>query len=458
MRVSLIACAVALVVRADGGSAQPRFEVPRDTSLTDERVRILLRGAPPNSFVTIRLSVAAQRSWATFIADGSGLVDLGRQGAVAGTYGGIDPMGLFWSARAEAAQAAQPQRPAAQFGNRARAAAIPFQLTAETGDTVIATDTVWRRVMSPDVRVTEIREGFTATLYEPPGGERRAAIVLLSGSQGGRMQAPAYPGGYASRGYVVMTLAYFNDEGVPQSLGDIPLEYFARALAWLRARPNVDSARIGIQGGSKGAETALLVAATYPTLVRAVAVTVPGSVVWNGCCDSVTALGHSFTLEGKPVPHMPQEVGLAARLTAISQTRPVRTAPLFLHRLADTVAVARAAIPVERIRGAVLLVSAKDDGLWPSFHMSEQIMARLRAHKFRYPYRHLAYEDAGHVISRPYVSIAVSDAANPVTGRRNDAGGSEAATQRAREESWAELLAFFDEHLRGARGRRAGSR
>ena len=454
MRNSLIACAAALLIGPLPVAAQARFDVPRDTTLTDERIRIVLRDAPPSSYVTIRFAVAAQRSWATFITDRAGNIDLERQAPVAGTYAGVEPMGLFWSARAEPGQGV---RPAAQFGLTPGAGAppaIPFQLVAETNGAAIATDTVWRRVMSPDVKVSEVRDaGFTATLYEPPGSARRAAIVVLAGSQGGRVQPIVYPGGYASRGYVVMSLAYFKDEGVPASLSNVPLEYFEKALTWLRARPNVDSTRIGLQGGSKGAETVLLVAATYPRLVRAVAATVPGSVVWNGCCDSISSLGPSFTLNGKPLAHMPHQVALAAQLTAISQAGAVRTAPLFLHRLADTAAVARAAIPVERIQGAVLLVSAKDDGLWPSSYMSEQIMARLRAHNFRYPYKHLAYEGAGHFISRPYISVVAPEAADPVTGRRNDAGGSPVATQRAREHSWTELLAFFDEHLRGIKPR-----
>ena len=449
----LIACALALLISPHSLAAQARFDLPRDTTLIDQRIRIVLRGAPPSSYVTIRYAVAAQRSWATFLADRAGTVDLERQGPVAGTYGGIDAMGLFWSARVEDPTV----RPAAQYGYRPGTGAppaAPVQLIAEAGGTTIATDTLWRRAVSRDVKVSEIRDaGFTATLYEPPGNERRAAIVLLAGSQGGRMQPFIYPGGYASRGYVVMSLAYFNDQGVPPTLSNVPLEYFEKALLWLRARPNVDSLRVGLQGGSKGAETVLLVAATFPRLVRAVAATLPGSVVWNGCCDSISSLGPSFTLGGKPLPHMPHAVDLASQLTAISQAGPVRMTPLFLHRLADTAAAARAAIPVERIQAPVLLVSAKDDGLWPSFYMSEQIMARLRAHNFRYPYKHLAYEGAGHFLSRPYVSIATPEGPNPVTGRRSDAGGSPAATQRAREQSWAELLAFFDEHLRGKSSR-----
>jgi len=35
---------------------------------------------------------------ATFVADGAGRVDLTREAAVAGKYGGVSAMGLFWSA------------------------------------------------------------------------------------------------------------------------------------------------------------------------------------------------------------------------------------------------------------------------------------------------------------------------------------------------------------------------
>ena len=450
MRLSLIACAAAALLVPHRASAQARFDLPRDTTLSDARVRIALEGAPPGAYVTVRLGLGAQRSQATFLSDRHGRVDLGQHAPVAGTYGGVDPMGLFWSARRDTAVA-----PPAGGPRRANpAGAFPIELVAESRGIVIATDTVWRRSVAPDVRISEIREGFTATLYEPQGTQRRPAVVTLAGSQGGRVQPNNFAGGLASRGYVVLSLAYFNDEGLPAQLRSIPLEYFETALRWLRARPNVDSARIGLHGGSKGAEAALLVASTYPALVRAVSAFLPGSVVWPGCCDSVSRLGPSFTVRGKPLPHMPPEPTLESDLTQLSRGGLVRQTPLFQYRLGDSAAAARAAIPVENMRSALLLVSATDDGLWPSTPMAERIMARLRAHNYRYPYRHLAYEGAGHFIVRPYVSIANPEGPNPATGRRSEAGGTPAATQRAREQSWAELLAFFDEHLRGITPRR----
>ena len=358
MRTILALVTTVSLAAATRAHAQARFELPRDTGLTDEPVRIILRGAPPGALVTIRLGVARQRAYATFISDRSGTVDLGRDEPVIGTYSGADAMGLFWSARIEGeGQGAAPAIPPMRaMGNRVTP--IPFALAAEVNGAAIASDTMWRRPVAAGVKITELRDaGFTATLYEPPDAGRHPAIVMLAGSQGGRFAPVNYPGGFASRGYVVLALAYFRDEGLPPQISNLPLEYFETAINWLRARPSVDSARIGLLGGSKGAESVLLIASHYPQLVRAVAALVPGSVTWNGCCDTIAALGPSFTRGGVPLPHMPPPTALGSELTALSRDGAVRAAPLFMHRLADTAAVAKAAIPVERIRGAVLLIS-----------------------------------------------------------------------------------------------------
>jgi hypothetical protein len=57
-----------------------------------------------------------------------------------------------------------------------------------------------------------------------------------------------------------------------------------------------------------------------------------------------------------------------------------------------------AAIPVERIPGPILLVSATRDRLWPSTTFCELIEARLKARSFGYECSHLRYEGAGHGI------------------------------------------------------------
>jgi hypothetical protein len=73
-------------------------------ALVDEPVAIRLVHARPGSPVTLRAAMsdhrgAAWESEATFTADARGAVDLGRDAPLAGSYQGVDPMGLFWSMR-----------------------------------------------------------------------------------------------------------------------------------------------------------------------------------------------------------------------------------------------------------------------------------------------------------------------------------------------------------------------
>jgi len=67
---------------------------------------------------------------------------------------------------------------------------------------------------------------------------------------------------------------------------------------------------------------------------------------------------------------------------------------------AEPETLAAATIPVERIRGPILLFSGRADNLWPSTDLSERVVARLDEHNFGYAVEHQAYPDAGHLISR----------------------------------------------------------
>ena len=75
--------------------------------------------------------------------------------------------------------------------------------------------------------------------------------------------------------------AYFRGPGQNPDLELIPLELFSSALRWLSRQPEVDPSGLGILGGSKGAEAALLVAVRHPEL-KAVIAALPSSVVWPG--------------------------------------------------------------------------------------------------------------------------------------------------------------------------------
>src|SRR2546423_12920781 len=83
-----------------------------------------------------------------------------------------------------------------------------------------------------------------------------------------------------------LAIAYFGAAGLPQTLSNIPLEYFVKALSWLRSQPGVDPAHLFTYGVSRGSEAALLLGALYPDLVRGVIALVPSDVsLCNLSCD-----------------------------------------------------------------------------------------------------------------------------------------------------------------------------
>jgi dienelactone hydrolase len=146
---------------------------------------------------------------------------------------------------------------------------------------------------------TLAHEGFVGTYFDPPGDSSAPAVLQIGGSEG---RHSYYPGAVlASHGYPTLSLAYFNEPGLPKTLKNIPLEYFAKALRWLAAQPGVDPSRVITLGVSRGGEAALLVGATYPNLVHG-AFSATGSSEVGGAWPQP---GDAWTLGGKSIPYGP---------------------------------------------------------------------------------------------------------------------------------------------------------
>lgn len=283
---------------------------------------------------------------------------------------------------------------------------------------------------------------IVGTLFVPTTAGPHPAVVVLPGSEGGVPEGQAAL--LASHGFAALALAYFGVEGLPAQLVEIPLEYARGALDWLAAQPEVDGGRIAVMGGSKGAELALLLAATYPDAVRAVVAFKPSSVVWMGLpanpADNFRGPKSSWTLEGRPLPF----VSGAFTLDLIKPMLRQRAALVssYVGGLKDAEAVAAAAIPAERIRGPVLLVSGAQDQLWPSTQMAAEVIKRLDEHSFPYRHEHLAYGDAGHGLSLPYLPTTTINSGTILLG------GTPQGTASANADAWPKAVTFLEEALR----------
>jgi hypothetical protein len=294
---------------------------------------------------------------------------------------------------------------------------------------------VLARAQSTGPAVETTPPGLVGELHRPDGAGRAPGLLILGGSEGGHGPAFHFAATFAKRGFASLGLAYFGDPGLPKTLENVPLEYFTKAIDWLVAQPGVDPKRIGVFGGSKGAEAALLIAARDPR-IKAVVAGVPSSVAWQGYnpANPINP-GPSWTSGGRPVPYVHYDE--SATFTSV----------LDLYQRSLAKAPADAAIPVERINGPVLLVSARDDRIWPSAAMGEQVMTRLDKAHFRFGHTHLAYDNAGHA--------GFGEALPPGTtvppAMLAQLGGTAEGNLAMRADAWPKILAFLDKALQPQR-------
>ena len=421
----------------------PSIRVDRPEALSDQPIETTLEGFRPHETVEVACSRRdlmnnAWRAWARFETDGDGKVALSRQAPLDGSYEGVSAMGLFWSAvLTEERQPDDPQRDITET--------IKVRLEARALDGGgAATAEVRRRFTAPGVTDRWLREdGMVGRLFLPPGAGPHPAMIALSGSSGGiNLPVSAL---LASHGYATLALGYFAMAGLPPTLDEIPLEYFGRAIAWLRRQPEVRQDFVGVTGVSRGGELALLLGATYPE-IRAVAATVPSGVIHAGLSRSGESgdLGAAWTLGGKPLPWLQQDNRRSDPDCVDWEQPPIATTPIFESSLRDRAAVERAMIPVERIRGPVLMISGTDDGMWPSTAMSELAARRLAAHGHPHPVEHLVYEGAGHAIFPPFAPTTRRHSMHAILKSDFTFGGSAAADARACIDSWPQVLAFLE--------------
>jgi len=294
--------------------------------------------------------------------------------------------------------------------------------------------------------VTKVMDdGLVATLHLPRESGRRPAVIVLSGSDGGIATANMFGEPLAASGFVTMCLAYFAMDGLPRNFSQIPLEYFEKAVNWLRAHPAVDGERLAVFGMSRGGEAALLVAATFPA-IKAVVAGVPSHVVWQGTNPDPSTKTSSFTLAGADLPYASLVAGREGTTWREWFDVSLRTVP------------PDAEIPVERINGPVLFVSGTLDGVWPCSEMSDLAIERLRRHYFAHAVEHARYEGAGHAILMPPYFVGPLENPWPADSYHRpewlksgigslQLGGTSEGNRLARMDSWPRMVRFLKEHL-----------
>jgi dienelactone hydrolase len=434
--------------------AWPMPEVPAPGLTITATPSIVLYGTPfslkvtglrPAEKATVKAaSLDARRtlweSTAVFEADAAGAIDLARQAPVSGAYAEADIFGLLWSLKPVNTDP-NSKRPVSYRDDEVNGWTVDFSVADSAGKTA---STRFRCVFQMPgqglIRIPLEKDGLYGFLYYPAKGGLFPGVIILGGSNGGLYEWLAQA--FASNGFAALTMAYFEYRDLPAELVEIPLEQFPRAAAWLKAQPAVRPDRIGIVGGSKGGELALLLASRFDDF-QAVVGWVPAAHVWEGLSQKFFSPDYqpvsSWSFNGRALPFMPFK---ASPEDKAKEMKGELASFVAFHAdslaQADAEVIEKAAIPVEKIRAPILLVSGTDDQTWPSGEFCLAIMDRLKRAGFPYEAKHVSNEKGGHQSFLPYFVTA---------NRGGISGGSPPADARGGYRSWAETISFLHLHL-----------
>lgn len=398
---------VGMSASCGASSLSNKLHVHPKSTTVDEPFTVRLRGLKSNQRVLLRADFVdgSNRRWssaATFRADSNRGVDLAKQSPIKGSYSGTDPMGLVWSASGSSDLYAVSLHPR------------PIKITAEISGMKTSVTVPWH-LLTPEIKSMDVRSGkLYGRLFAPKSKEPVAGVLVLGGSEGGLNPYVLREAALlATHGYAALALAYFGVDSLPKKLLNIPLEYFEGAIKWFQSRGAMRGKRLGVVGHSRGGELALLLGSHYSRLNVVVSYVGSGLVF-----PSPNGIGPAWTFRGKPVP--------------AASSPPIGPPSLWPKQ------IKHAEIPVERINGPVLLISADADEEWPSTKLSEIAWERLKHYHHPYPDEFYHYQNTGHLIQPPYL---------PTTTIAQITGGTSEGNAKANEDSWLHVLRMFGKHL-----------
>ncbi len=418
-------------------------------ALVNKPISIRVSGVKPGTPVDLTATTTDElgRVWksnAQVIANSAGMLALGEQAPISGTYLTPDSMGLFWSM-----QLPSDVKNRTLFAHSSLNPMIVNLTATNNGQTIkaqltryVAADGITRVSLPPET-------GLVGNLFTPKGKGPFPTVIVLGGLGGG-IPSDAYAVQFANQGYAVIALAYYKAPGVPTHLSNIPLEYFGKAIQWAQIQPQLNTRRLAVVGTSFGGSTALLVAAHYPQ-IKAVAVFSGGGVIFQSVDPKPDVIGAQtpFTYGGKPLAYIPLDIPspTAENLTTSYYLR------TFLSSLfaIDPQTVNKATILVENIQGPILMQAGVNDLFLGSSVLSGMAFERLSEKHFAYDYQLINYNGVGHFLGGeglPYTPTTVLTSPIGVNGGDVNLGGNPKDTADAQVKAWQAVMDFLAKYAR----------
>ena len=416
-----------------------RINIQPRESLADQSLTTLqISNLPPHSTFTLRAKTKDEAgviwvSWGIFESDEFGSIDISKQAPLSGTFTTADPSAILWSMHPEG----KMTDPVPKF-EKSTVEPLSIEISIRVDEVILAETTIKRlfNLATEIVREPVDEKGIKGTLFYPEGKGPHPVVICLSGSGGGYDETRASL--LATHGYAAFAVAYFGAGSLPHELSEIPVEFFERALSWLKKQDMVDCSKIAVYGYSKGGELALLLGSLYPD-IKAVAAFSGSSFVWQGLSFGRPA--SSWTQGNKPLPYLPMKVPFFTILKLLLGKK-VAFRESYERGMQASNKRDAAVIRVEKINGPLFLVAGTEDQVWPAAEFADMIIERLKHAEYPYSYTYFKEEGAGHLVSLPYFPSA------EVYKNLIFTSGNNQLSSVSMIKAWNEMIKFLDRSLK----------
>uniref|UniRef100_A0A3P8S6I9 Uncharacterized protein n=1 Tax=Amphiprion percula TaxID=161767 RepID=A0A3P8S6I9_AMPPE len=403
-------------------SLQVRLSLlPSVRCLYDEPVQVKVAGLRSQQLVTMRGRLTDDKgvmfsSSATYMADGSGKIELDRDPSLGGSYVGVEPMGLFWSMKPDTLHTKLTKT------NLLNPQTVTLSVHDKDDDRMLAEVTNERFLIGDGVKRVPIKEGnIRGVLFMPPGGGPFPAVLDLSSSRSENRACLL-----ANKGFVVLSITLYQNNFA--KVKEMHLDYFEEAIDFLK-HSKVGSKRIGVISRSIGGAIALSIAGFVPGVEAVVCI--------NGCNANV-----AFPLYYK------KHLILSPLSFDFKMLFPTESgAVIATHVLDNPLAEENndTLIPIEQAKGHFLFVASEDDLTWDSKAYMDQMVERLKRHA-KDNFESVSYPGAGHLLQPPYEPHCRS-CASYITTKPVMWGGEARAHAAAEVHLWKKIQEFFRTHL-----------
>ncbi|KAK7907188.1 hypothetical protein WMY93_015800 [Mugilogobius chulae] len=407
-------------------SSQVRLRIlPGVRCLADKMVQVKVEGLSPHKAVVLCSKVVDDRgivfkATAQYRADQLGHVDVWKAASLGGSYTGVEPMGLFWSMA--------PETPHNKLMKKTVESPLQVEISALNGEDgqVLASEINHREFMTEGMKRIPVKEGrLRGVLFVPPGQGPFPGIVDLYTFAGALSEPRASL--LASKGFIVLALAYKGYKDLPQNPDHLDLEYFEEGVEYLRSQPQFAGPGVGVISICHSGGLALAMASFLDHISATVCV--------NGCTANV----------GIPLRY--KDMLIPALEIIPENIRLTESGLLFVRdALPDPEQHKQSLLPIERATCQFLFAASEADCNWRSTFYARQAESILKRHN-KDSCSLALYSKAGHFIEFPYMPNCPSSV-HAAVGKVVFFGGEAKAHSEAQLDLWERVQSFFKSHLR----------